>query len=388
MMKTSKIRTRTERGTALVWSVVFSMVAMAFSASVLTSGVALQQESRAFVASAEAQQCAESGVHFCVARMSGPNRGALLAAGGSLGVLTGTGDRAARFEVAVLPAGDDGADNDVDGLIDEEDEANMVEVVSTGSFDGVSRTVYVTLLARYRAPNMGSAAYIENPLAGVNLNGKALLISGHDVDLAGAQTGNTVPGVGVNGDPGFVLTQIKAKQGSKILGLGGAPSVQQVPPLDLQALIEEGARSANVELDEDGTYKPTDDEWGTIDQPAVVYANGSIHVSSGSQGAGLFIVNGDLTITGGFQWKGLVIVRGQITLKGGGDGKRIIGGLVVQDDLTSGDPLDGSNSELNMTGTVDIIFSEETVNRIGRVLSRYTILNWREGPRRNREMAP
>jgi len=206
------------------------------------------------------------------------------------------------------------------------------------------------------------------------------MITGYDVDMEGASTGDIVAGIGVNGDPNPLRNQIKGKQGTRVIGDGPSPSVLEVPKLDLQDLIEEGARSANVVLEPDTMQKPTKEgEWGTIEEPSIVYSSGSVKVSNGSTGAGILLINGDLTITGSFSWSGLVIVRGDVIFKGGGGEKRVVGALVVESDLSTSEDVLESTS-VRLSGTVEIVYSRETVQTIGRVLASYTILNWREGP--------
>lgn len=369
---------RDQRGSAIIPALVFAMMVMVYAASVIGGGFALVRQGRAHGSTQEAQQAAESGVHYVVAKLSGAEGRDLLAAGNVEKVLRGSGLSAARFEVTLQPGDSDLADNDLDGLVDEEDEADIVEVVSTGYFDNTTRTVYVTLLARYRSPRVGAAAYVDDPGALLDLDGNAFLISGHDVNTKGVETGELVPGIGVNGDPTALRSQIRRKQETRVIGAGADPSVMEVPRLDLQELIEEGARSANVVLESDKTQKPSKEgAWGTLEEPAVVYSSGSVKIGSGSSGAGILLVNGDLTITGGFEWKGLVIVRGKAILKGGGGGKQVFGALVVQGDFGS---TDGTVEGIRATGTVDVVFSRETIRTIARVLAVYTILNWREGP--------
>jgi hypothetical protein len=356
------------------------MTIMAFTASILTSGMAVKHRTRSYAASLEAANAAESGVHLLAARLSGPGRAELLAAGRHEGVLRGSGVGAPRFEAGLRSGGDDLADNDLDGFVDEEDEADVIEVVSTGSCDRVSLTAYVTLLARYREPALASAVYVDDPTATIDLDGAAFLISGYDIDLARAPTGLVVPAIGVNGEPGLLRAGITAIEGRQVVGEGGAPSVLQVPPLDLEALIDEGARAANVVLAAGEVNQPDEPgAWGTVAHPAVVYSSGPVKISGGASGAGVLLVNGDLEISGGFEWQGVVIVLGGVQFKGGGSGRRILGGLVVQEGVASSGEahIDG---DLHLAGTVDILYSREAIRTVARLLSGYTILNWREGP--------
>ncbi|MGQ0613654.1 MAG: type IV pilus modification PilV family protein [Planctomycetaceae bacterium] len=377
-----------ERGVALVASLLFAITILSFSASVILSGFGLDRQRRSIVAAHMAQDAAESGVNLVVARISGPE-GAVLRAGGATinGNLRGTTERAQRYEVRIERAGGDGTDNDLDGLIDETDEADMLELVSTGYADDLARTVRVTLLARYQEPEVASATYLADPMADLRLNGNSFVISGIDVDESGVPTGLAVPGIGVAGDPTNVKTQIKKQITNNVVGQGGEPSVYQVSALDLRELIEAGARAANVHLPSGSTVKPAKaGDWGTLDAPAILYGSGHIHISGGASGAGIMIVDGDLTITGGFEWRGLAIVRGELTFSGGGGGKRLMGALIVERDVSGSASYSGT--ELTINGTIDILFSKQIIGRVSPAFATFTIVNWREGPNPRRDALP
>jgi len=377
-----------EKGVALVASLLFATTVLAFSTSVILSGYAVERQRRSLAATQMAQDAAESGVNQVVARITGPG-GAVLRAGGATvsGNVRGTTVRAQRYEVQVGRAGEDGADNDLDGLVDEPDEDDMLEVISTGFADDVARTVRVTLLARYQEPEVQSATYLADPMADMKLNGNAFLISGFDVDQGGNATGDAVPGIGVAGDPEHVKDQIKKQLEDNVVGQGDMPSVYEVPALDLRELIEAGARAANVTLTSGSTVKPSSPgAWGTLEAPAILYGVGDIHISGGAAGAGIMIVDGDLKISGGFEWRGLVIVRGEVTFTGGGGGKRLMGALVVERDVSGNVTYNGT--EMTISGTVDILFSRQIIGMVTTQFATYTILNWREGPTPRRDALP
>lgn len=367
-----------ERGVALVAAVLFAMVVMAYATSLLFAGRAMQEHRRYYGATHMAQDAAESGVHELVALLSSPAGKSVRAAGFLEGTLRGDTARAQRYEIRMTPAGDDGADNDLDGKVDEPDETDMLEVESTGRADNVARTVRVTLLARYAEPAIGSATYIGDFLADLKLNGNSFLISGVDVTADRVPTGARVPGIGVAGNPGLIRDQITKQAQARVVGLGESPSVYEVAPLDLRELIDAGARAADVVLPSGTATKPSSPgEWGTLDVPSIAYGTGSIHVSGGATGAGILIVDGDLTISGNFQWWGLVIVRGEITFSGGGNGKMITGAVIVEKKIA----VTGRNGvEMTVNGTVDVLFSKQTIAAVMRSFATYTIVNWREGP--------
>jgi hypothetical protein len=251
----------------------------------------------------------------------------------------------------------------------------------------------VTLLARYRAPTMPAATYIADPTADLNLAGNAFLISGQDVDLKGTKTGDLVPGIGVAGDAGAILSQLGKQQDDNVVGVGGERSVYSVDTIDFNQLIEDAVRSANVQLASGSVQKPAKaGDWGTLDAPAILYGSGDIKISGGGGGAGVIVVDGNLTVSGDFSWNGLLIARGEIIFAGGGGTKRVTGGVVVERDVLSGtDTKTGSgfgSGDLAINGTVDILFSAETLAIVNKAFATYTILNWREGPNPPGEAAP
>lgn len=385
-----------ERGSALVPAILFAMTAIAFALSVVTSGVAINHQRRSLVAAQRAQEAAESGIHHLLGALAGPGRVKVLSDQRLEGVLDGDpeSDAAQRYEITIAPAGKDGCDNDLDGLIDEPDEENMYEATSTGHADRIAKTVRVTLLARYRAPTMPAATYIADPTADMNLAGNAFLISGQDIDLNGAKTGALVPGIGVAGDAGGILNQIKNQQDDNIVGLGGQRSVYTVDTIDFNQLIEDAVRSANVKLESGSVQKPANPgDWGSMETPAILFGSGDVKISGGGGGAGVIVVDGNLTVSGSFEWDGLLIARGEIIFAGGGGTKRVTGGVVVERDVLSGtgDTTTSSgfgSGDIAINGTVDILFSAATLAIVNKAFATYTVLNWREGPNPPGEAAP
>jgi len=365
-----------ECGAALVSALLFALVAAAYVAAIVSADLAVSGQARAHQGAREAHAAAGSGINYAVALMSQPNRQEFLDTVPVGQTLRGTGAHSTRFQVNLTSALADGADNDLDGLIDEADEAEMYEAVSIGSYDGMTRAVRATLLARFATPQMPSAVYVHDPMAGVTLNGNAFRISGQDVDMAGRRTGSTVPGIGVNGSPTSIITELQSQHSQNVTGSGGTPSVAQVAPLDLAPLIAQGARTANVVLEEGVSNEPENPgDWGTEKAPAVVYGVGDIRISGQPKGFGILVIDGNLTLSGKFTWHGLIVVKGSVTISGGGGNKNIIGGLVVDQGVSiEEDP------EVTVQGSVDIDYSGATIEHVRRTFAIYQVMNWREGP--------
>ena len=368
-----------ERGVILMTSLLFAMTILAFSASVITSGVAASNQKRYLIAKQRALGAAESGVYHLLAGLNGTQRASLMSAGKLEATLEGNVEskRAIRYAVTFGSGAADGIDNDLDGTKDESDEADIVEVSSTGYADNLARTVRVTLIARHRQPSMPGAVYIADPTADFTFNGNSFFISGKDIDLTGTETGVLVPGVGVAGDTSGIEAEVADNQKDNIVGLGGIGSIHEVSSIDLRPLIDDGIRSANVimEADADGYTAPENPgDWGTLTTPTIVFGSGDFHIEGGAEGAGLLIVDGNLKISGNFLWQGLLIVRGSIEFTGGGDTKRVVGGVVVENNLG------GGAGDLITSGTIDLIYSEATLARASQVFAAFSIMNWREGP--------
>ena len=187
-----------------------------------------------------------------------------------------------------------------------------------------------------------------------------------------------MPGIGVAGDISGISGEVAGNQQDNIVGLGGNNSIHEVSAVNLRPLIDDGIRSANVVLepDADGVSAPeAEGSWGTITTPTIVFGSGNHHISGGAAGAGLLIIDGDLKISGNFEWLGLVIVRGNVEFVGGGDTKRVVGGVIVENNV------DGfSGGDLVTSGTIDLIYSAETLARASQVFAAFSIMNWREGP--------
>ncbi|MGH7162546.1 MAG: hypothetical protein ACREID_03600, partial [Planctomycetota bacterium] len=310
---------------------LFALSVMALSVSVIASGMAVNNQKRYLVAAQVAQEASESGVNRLFAGLQSPQRPVILAAGGLDEVLRGTPStqRAVRYSVRVTPALTDGADNDLDGRVDESDEEYMLEVASTGRADDVGKTVRVTMRTRYVTPD--TPVYFDDPLATVDLRGTTL-VSGFNVDLNGTNTGYTVPALGVGGDPANIENQAMSFS-NRLEGAGGIPSVAEAEKLPFDLMHADATLVATVRLNP-GVYSSTNinGAWGTQASPRIVAATGPVKIQGSGTGWGTLVVNGDLEITGSFKWFGLVIVKGDVRFTGS-QNPRVQGGLMVRGDV-------------------------------------------------------
>ena len=373
------IHTRSnERGVALLAVLLFGIAAMSYAFSVLQSSVAAQEQSRAARAAVRAYQAAEAGVHRVVARLN--QRNEPLRWGGELTqTLQGTGENAISFVARVELAASDNADNDRDGLVDEDDESYLRELVCTGQADGIRRTIRVTLFSEQQTHTVGSAVYLGDTGADVTFEGNAFRIAGEDHDMDRNPIGSdSVVGLGVGGIATGIGSQVKPKRADQITGTGGSPSVAQVLPPDLTGFLSDALRIANVRFD-GGSVNPKDGDWGTLEAPAIVYSRGSLEVAGGAAGVGLLVVDGSLTISGSFHWNGLVVVNGPVVMTGGGSSKLINGGLVIGAERELGMiRAPGVEDSLYMDGTADVAYSRAALDFMEQSFVPFTVLNWRD----------
>jgi hypothetical protein len=213
---------------------------------------------------------------------------------------------------------------------------------------------------------VAAATYSEDDT--FTFNGTQFLVSGRDWD---PDTGlPLVGGTEVNGiltteDPNNIANALAGNQINNVEGAGPEPSVQHTPVnLDLQALAEEFSGIANVTL---GGSTVTGPSWGDNNNYMIVHCTGDLHVSGNGEGGGILVVDGDFDVSGQFTWYGLVIVLGDMRYTGGGAGVHIYGSTLVQ----------GGISDQTVSGNADLLYSSIALNRLA-YFARYQTVSWHE----------
>ena len=108
--------------------------------------------------------------------------------------------------------------------------------------------------------------------------------------------------------------------------------------------------------------------FGWAAQAVAMDSDGALHVSYTD------VVDGDLRISGNFSWVGIVIVRGRATMVGGGSEKRVIGTLVVGEEVNS----EFSSTSVSVSGTVDLLYSSDAIALASNALRIPIVAAWRE----------
>ncbi len=363
-------RSSGDAGNALLGAMTIVVICGALAGGVLLPNMARHSEAVTMVNRERAFQMAEAGIDFAVAevRQRNGNVTGLQTTRTSVSTL-------GEFSVSYGPGVSNGRDEDGDGLIDEPDEGNFVVLVSTGTAGDISRSIEVLLRRSVVTPSFTASIQfnVETPV--VDLNGNSFTIAGeeHLIDGTRDDTRPALSGLSSPGPAADLAAQIDAGHADQITGSGGSPSVATTDPIDLALLVEQ-AKSAATTVLEPGTHSSVDFGTPQIGHLEVVYCGGDLKLTGNGSGAGVLVVDGDLDLAGGFLWTGIVLVRGAVNMVGGGSGKRLIGAVVIGEEISS----NTGSSEVRVTGTVDLLYSTDAVALAQQRLAIMSVLSWRE----------
>lgn len=366
---TLHLRSRREHGSALSAALFISVICVSLSAASVAVARGWQGAASAELNRERAFQLAESGVDWAIARMRA--RHGSLPESDESGSLPGVG----LWSVSYGPGDSNGADDDGDGSIDESDEDNFTVLTSTGTAGGVSRHIRVLLRTPTAIAGFEGATVFNVDAPVLDLNGNAFNIEGEEHFIDGTLDSTRTAKYSV-ASPATVATltaQVSSTQRDNMTGLGGSPAMGQVAAIDLNALVLESQRAASVTL-APGTYSGrtfgTPVEGGT----EVVNVPGDLHLSGNTQGAGILVVDGDLRISGSFTWTGIILVRGRTSMVGGGGTKRLVGSLVVGEEVGS----TSDSTSVTVSGTIDLLYSTDAVDLAARSLVVPVVIVWTE----------
>jgi hypothetical protein len=266
-------------------------------------------------------------------------------------------------------------DDDGDGTTDEADEARFTGLVSTGTAGGISRSIRVLLRAPQGIGSFDAVTVFNVDAPILDVNGNAFRINGADHFIDGTQDTARPPkwAVASPATTSTLLAQIPTNRRANLPGLGGAPSLGQTTPIDLDSLMEQSHSAATTVLTP-GTYSNRTFGAPVIGQTEVVSVVGDVHISGNLFGAGILAIDGDLTITGSFQWTGIVLVRGRVRFSGGGNTKKLLGALIVGEEV--GDT--GVGGELTVSGTIDMLYSSDAIALAAQSLVIPVVVLWQE----------
>lgn len=360
-----------QRGSVLVTVLVILVLTIGLSASLLTANMAHNREAQTLLAAERAFHLAEAGIDFGISEVRIRNGGIPDPAR-----ITRQVNSTGFYEVEFVMGDACGRDLDGDGSVDNVEQADFTVLRSTGRSGQIQRRIEVILRQQLVLPEINSACVINvgNPV--VDLRGNSFMISGEEHDLLGT----VLPfepaksGIGSPANPDDIILQIAANRQDQVVGVGAPPSVTLEQRIDLDALVAQALGGASILL-VPGTH--THAELGSPSAEGVeaVYCAGDLHLSGNSVGAGILVVDGDLTISGALAWVGVIIVRGEVTMVGGGGGKRVVGALLVGEEIIG---TDTTAIGVNVSGTVDMFYSSEAILMAQQRLVTVSLVAWRQ----------
>lgn len=358
-----------DRGSALSAALFIAVICVALSAASVSVARGWQSSASAELNRERAFQLAEAGVDWAIARIRALH-GTVPSVDDS-GTLPGVGFWAVDYGAGRT----NGEDDDGDGTVDEADESSYTVVVSTGTAGGISRHVRVLLRAPSTMAEFEAATVFNVDAPVLDLNGNAFIIDGRDHFIDGSVDGSRAAKFSVASPAavGTLTSQVSSRQQDNMSGSGGSPGIGQVAAIDLNALVLESHRAATITLTP-GTVSNRTFGNAASGVTEVVSCVGDLHVSGGLSGAGVLVVDGDLRISGGFTWTGLILVRGRVTMVGGGSGKRLIGSLIVGEEV--GAIVDSTT--VTVSGTIDLLYSTDAVELAARSLVVPIVIVWTE----------
>ena len=367
---------RSQQGAASHFALVTAAPLLIISGTVLSQVTTHQKEQEVLQGETSAQSLAVSGAHDVLARLAGDPG----FRGGYERELAG-----GRAWIEVTDWSNDGIDNDDDGVVDGDSEADRLGVVSTGWVNttldeagapldmGGRRHRAVTELVLQRNDvdlAFEQAVYVDNPFSELDLNGNAFLVSGADTELDGtAGSEGDRPALGTPGDPSMLIAQVSGQQADNIQGTGGSPSIMQVSEEDLVALADHFASMATVRWnDAQASFSGSLGDSATMSDMVIAHATGDLDLHGTTSGAGILVVDGDLTIRGDFDYAGVILTRGSITFRGGGGGKNVHGALLCLGSVET--------SEIEISGSVEVHYSSTALETVSTQIAGYSVMAW------------
>jgi hypothetical protein len=208
---------------------------------------------------------------------------------------------------------------------------------------------------------------------------QTFMVNGADYNMDGS-AGSESPRYAIattEGDPpgdnqAALLAQTPADVHDQLLGLGGAPSIGEVPHLDFDGLFE-FFKTLQMQTVSPGIYDSnTQPSLGNAKSGdfRITYVEGSFSLTAKDLGAGVLVVDGDLKMTGQSRFDGLVLSRGNVELVGGGNRIHLFGSLMI------------GGTEFKLTGDTDVFYSTEALDMVESLMRvhglDYTMVCYRE----------
>jgi len=307
---------------------------------------------------------------------------------------------------AALDAG--GQNNDTNGL---------VIMTSTGTVNGVTRTVRAVVRRPTLGFNFNGAVSFPGTQADVGFTGNSFEIDGRDWAMPPPGATPAIPdgtnpavwGIAVStqfpANENTVESSLSGQQQDNVRGAQenvaqsgqGTNTINTDPNATSQAVhefIQMMGQFADITMTstQSNPVSVSSVNWGTAQNPVIVHVKGTppdptsqftaLSISGNSTGYGILIVeDGDLKISGNFRWNGPIIVSGKYVGVGFlGGGEQSVYGTVISNE-TATDEAAGYKEGL-FTGNAKIRYSKQALDLAMSAIfnrrSSFNIYSWRE----------
>jgi hypothetical protein len=360
------LRTRSDRGTALIAVLMISIVIAGLSATYIMRSVQSSRATRYNLDGERALSIAEGGLDHSM------NQLAAQASGNVSGQLGG-----GAYSVTVTSPF-----------------PGVYTLVSTATYDGVARSVEATVQMIDTDPLSppGALTIIDDgdtSIFSARFCGNAFIITGHDTNINGsAGSQPTVAGIGVfdNASVTAVLAALHANgvQDDNILGTGANPSVINVAPGSsltfdsVESFADQMLLLAKVIVPAGGSNA----SFGTNASPQVTYFKGDCGIGGTTSGAGVLLVDGTLSVTGKFNFNGLIVLTGKsgnsFDLSSRGN-TNVHGSIIVLNPESSLNTVNAFTT-MDFRGNINIYYSSDGLSKAWTAVNgagKPAVISWR-----------
>jgi hypothetical protein len=211
------------------------------------------------------------------------------------------------------------------------------------------------------------SAFIGDSTPQVYVSGTAFRIAGED---SAADPEDSLPGLGVTGNPTIVANQIPMMLQQYVTG-SDAPTIASVHksmPVDLPTWMERFHVDPTI-LWTAPTERLDNATLGNESNPTVAFAEGDLVVRGNVSGRGALVVQGDLLVTGSLDFAGIILVGGTATFNGTTGTTTHRGALLV-----GGAP---TGRDLQVIGNVQLRYDSSALEQlVGEFVDGVEVVTW------------
>ncbi|MCH7886534.1 MAG: hypothetical protein IIA58_01050 [Candidatus Marinimicrobia bacterium] len=232
---------------------------------------------------------------------------------------------------------------------------DTLQISVTGSYQDESHTTRVQFISKsILIPRITASIAVESDCTLFDFSGHPQIV-GTDMLMDGSgenPDGTNLAGLTLSNSEDSIRFEAFYSDSTWIQGDPVVEVSSDSPLVSLSDLIAYYAQIAD-ETYEGGTFSQ---DWGSEDNPIVVYSNGNFTLEGTSIGYGVLAINGSFTMRGSPTWYGLIIASGGESL--------IIDASVGNPTIYGALHIGATVTELELRGTANIFYSSEAIEMV------------------------